>query len=724
MSGGATRSLPHDEPSWKEFLEARGLDTPRGVTLEMDGSRPARAQAERLGDLLASRHSLVESLVLKVVDPRVVHKNRVGGVARGVTRHGIEAALSTMLARLKEGGLYPPRALLLEEMVCADLECFVGLTIDPSFGRVMAVGLGGLGVEANDTVRFLQLPAQPEDLGSQALPELTAALEQVGATDAFGEVLLRLASDGGVLLDERLEELDLNPIAISDGRVVVLDAWGRWREAGHPDASATPPPPMDPEHGRALFFPRSMVVAGASPHRNTLGTSFIRSQREAGYRGDIYVVRDDRAAVPGATTIVSLDEVSHPIDYGYVATPADSVPDLARAWAGKVRVVQILTSGFGEIDERGKQVERQLLDAVAGTGTRLIGPNSWGVYSPHGKVTFGGGISMEPGKVALVSQSGGIASEVVMRTQPMGVRFAAGVSLGNCVDLSMVDLLEHVLTREDVAVVGAYMETIGDGRRLTKALSRGPSADVPLVVLRGGVTEQGQRAARSHTGAVATNARVWDGVAAQHGIVTVRSVEELATTLAAFALFGDHESGGGGYVLAGPGGGAGVSTSDELARHGLRLAELTPDVIADLEALGFPPGTSFRNPIDIPVFSLQAQRGQLFGEALARLALAPDAGTLMIHLNLVFLLRVIEKGEEVMDHVVGALDQLVREHRDRCRWCVVLRAAEDLTTQRLRLSARERLATAGALVVEELGDAASAFGHLDRWIDRPRRNET
>ncbi|HVA09720.1 MAG TPA: acetate--CoA ligase family protein [Acidimicrobiales bacterium] len=693
------------------------------MTLEINGVRSTRAEAARLRKLLVSQDPLIEPLVIKVVDSRVVHKSRVGGVARGVTYGGVESEIAAMLLRLDKRGLYPPRALLVEEMVFSDLECFVGLTIDPSFGRVMAVGLGGLGVEAMGAVRFLQVPMKPQDLRSRALPELTAALDQIGAADAFRGFLLELADDGGLLLDDGIEELEFNPIAISGERIVVLDAWGRWRQTGHADSEALPPLPPAPIDGRALFFPDSMVVAGASPRRKTLGTSFIRSQREAGYGGEIYVERDDGAAVPGARTIASRDEVDGLIDYGYVAVPHDAVLEIVSAWAGKVRVIQILTSGFGEIDQRGKQVEQELVEAVAGTGTRLIGPNSWGVYSPQGKVTFGGGIGMQPGNVAVVSQSGGIASEVVMRTEPMGVRFAAGVSLGNCADLSMVDLLEYVLTRNDVTVVGAYMETIGDGCRLTRALSAGRGPDVPLVVLKGGVTEQGQRAARSHTGAIATDARVWGGIAAQYGIVVVRSVEELATTLATFALFSDREATGGHYVLAGPGGGAGVSTSDEFARCGLQLADLPPDVVADLEALGFPPGTSFRNPIDIPVFSLQAQQGRLFGEALARLALAPGVGTLVVHLNLVFLLRVVEHGEEVVNRVVDALDQLVRQHRSRCRWCIVLRAAEDVPTQRLRLLARERLAAAGALVVEELEDAARAFGHLDQWLDRPRRTK-
>lgn len=462
-----------------------------------------------------------------------------------------------------------------------------------------------------------------------------------------------------------------------------------------------------------LFRPRSLVVAGASPNRLNPGRDFIDRQRDFGYRGDIYVVREDGREIPGATVVRSWDDVPAPVDYGFVAVRAEHVAEVIDSWSGRVRFVQVFSSGFSELGDAGAALEQRIVERARSGDTRIVGPNSWGIYSPAGGLTFGGPLSDRPGGLAVVSQSGAIAVEIVMRVARTGGRFWGAVAIGNAGDVTADELIGWLAGRDDVGAVGLYCEGTADGRHLLDAFARCRDAGKPVVVLKGGTTAQGAAAASSHTGALAGDGRVWLGVCEQYDAVLCHTIGDFTASLAGFDwseryapdVAGDESA----YAVVGPGGGVGVLLSDGLARRGLRLATFSPSLVAELSGLGFPPGTSFANPVDLPVYALEAENGRLLRIALEQIADSGVAGTLIVHLNVTFLLTLLRNGAEKFAAIVSQLCAAVAGRRTTTRWCVILRMPDSTVARIPAAAAADELAAAGALVVESEEAALQAL---------------
>jgi acyl-CoA synthetase (NDP forming) len=172
-----------------------------------------------------------------------------------------------------------------------------------------------------------------------------------------------------------------------------------------------------------------------------------------------------------------------------------------------VRFAQVMSSGFGEV-AAGRALERQLVEAARAAGVRILGPNCLGVYSPRGKVTFIGGASAEPGSVGVITQSGGLGVDIILRGQSRGLRYSGLVTIGNSADVGPADLVEYFLADPDTRVIGLYAEDIKDGRAFFRVLREARGAK-PVVVLLGGQTGQGRHAAASHTGSLASGVEIW-----------------------------------------------------------------------------------------------------------------------------------------------------------------------------------------------------------------------
>jgi acyl-CoA synthetase (NDP forming) len=173
----------------------------------------------------------------------------------------------------------------------------------------------------------------------------------------------------------------------------------------------------------------------------------------------------------------------------------------------------VISSGFGEVAE-GVELQADLVRAARESGCRLLGPNCLGIYSPRGRINFSAGASRELGTAGVVSQSGGLGTDIIKRGQWRGLRFSGLVTVGNSADVGPLDLLEFYLADPQTRVVGMYLEDVKDGRRFFDIL-RNQSRGKPVVVLRGGRSIQGRLAAASHTGALASDERAWEAVSRQ-----------------------------------------------------------------------------------------------------------------------------------------------------------------------------------------------------------------
>jgi acyl-CoA synthetase (NDP forming) len=469
---------------------------------------------------------------------------------------------------------------------------------------------------------------------------------------------------------------------------------------------------------RALFAPRTVAIVGASASKATLGNTFMRRIREFGFAGVIYPIHPDASHIDGVPAWPSLAHTPQPVDYCFIVVGASRVPEVIRSGRGRVRFAQVISSGFGEVPD-GVALQADLLAAARQTGCRIVGPNCLGLYSPRGGITFVEAASRTPGAVGVVSQSGGLGTDIVTRGQHRGIAFSGVVTAGNCADVTPTDLLEHYLADPDTRVLGAYLEQVHDGRRLFEVL-RAAQAAKPVVILKGGRSAQGSRAAASHTGALAGNDRVWPALARQTGCVLVETLDEFLDVLLALQCLAPRgERPTDRIVLFGNGGGTSVLACDDFARRGLTLHPFEAASVAALRALRLPPGTSIDNPVDAPVATLRQDDGAIAETMLQAIHAhsAPDA--LVMHLNMAsFRGRV---PASVMENLLAAALRVQQRHPGQAHFLLVLRSEGDPETEALKRGFRELALAAGVPVFDELANAAVALAAL-RAVERFRQS--
>lgn len=472
---------------------------------------------------------------------------------------------------------------------------------------------------------------------------------------------------------------------------------------------------LDSDAARAWFHPRSILVTGASRDRVTLANLFLRRQREFGYSGPIHVLHPAAAEIEGFPCVPSFDALPEPVDFAYVAIPAPRVPAFLSRAAGRLRVAQIVTAGFRESGDDGRRLEEEMVDAARGSGIRLVGPNCMGSYSPGGRLTMVDGAPLEPGDIGVASQSGVAAADVIKMGRFGGGRFTQVVSLGNCADIDVVDLFEHFAADPATGVIGLYLEGLERGRAFVDVARRVEGAK-PTVVLKGGMTDQGQRSVASHTGALASDHRIWHGLAAQLGFVLKDSLDGFVSSLVCFSHWRrSPASVGRRCCIVGPGGVLSVLGTDLLRRSGFDVPRLGAATLARLEEFRLPPGSSLLNPIDTPVGVMQAQGGHAFGRILDIVAAAGEADWFVIHLSLQNLYSYLGDPDTALENGVSGLLDVAMRFNASARWAVVLRTNDDPVLDELRARYRERMIDQGMPVFRSLESAADAMRDFVRW---------
>ena len=459
-----------------------------------------------------------------------------------------------------------------------------------------------------------------------------------------------------------------------------------------------------------LFQPKTVAVVGASTTKGTaLPNVFIRRLREFGFEGAIYPIHPAAAEIDGLAAYRSLAETPEPVDYAYIAIAAAQVPPLLREARGRVRFAQVISSGFGEVEE-GKELQEELVAAARAGGMRLLGPNCLGIYTPRGRVTFTEIGPRETGNVGVLSQSGGLGTDIIRRGLSRGLKFSGLITVGNCADLGPNELLEFYLADPQTKVIGMYIETAKDGRRLFEIL-RDARAAKPVVVLKGGRTQQGRMAAASHTGALAGDDRVWVALSRQTGCVLVETLDQFIDTLLIFQTLAprpQHPTRR--IVLFGNGGGASVLATDFFARLGLDVAPFDRPTIERLAALRLPPGTSITNPVDAPVGTLQQDDGRVAEKILEAIYDSGRPEALVMHLNLsVFVGRT---KDEVLDNLVQAALRVQSHYPGQAHFMLVLRSDGDPKLEERKREFRARAVALGIPVFDEMENAGCALAAL------------
>lgn len=466
-----------------------------------------------------------------------------------------------------------------------------------------------------------------------------------------------------------------------------------------------------------LFEPKTVAVVGASAKSAALPNIFIKRIQKLGFKGPIYPIHPTATEIDGLPAYKSLAETPEPVDYAFIAIAAAQVAPLIEAAKGRVRFAQVVSSGFGEVEE-GKALQDALIVAAKAGGTRVLGPNCLGIYTPRGKITFTDNCPSEPGAIGIISQSGGLGTDIIRRGINRGLGFSGLVSVGNAADVNPNDLLEYYLADPQTKVIGMYLETAKDGRRLFEIL-RAAKAQKPVVILKGGRTAQGLAAAASHTGSLAGDERAWLALSAQTGCVLAETLEDFLDMLGAFQRLTprpDHPIRR--VVLFGNGGGTSVLATDFFARVGLDVIPFEAPTLGALAALKLPPGSSITNPVDCPVGTLQQEEGRVAQKILDAIYShgAPDA--LVVHLNMVAFAG--RTKPEVLDNLMQAVLRVQSQFPNQSHFVLVLRSDGDPEIEARKRAFRERAVALGIPVFDEMSNAGRALAALAQ-VERFRR---
>ncbi len=375
-----------------------------------------------------------------------------------------------------------------------------------------------------------------------------------------------------------------------------------------------------------LFHPRSVAIVGL-PREMKIGKLFLIALQDQGYPGPLYPVHPEAKEIDGLKAYPSVSAIPDPVDLAIILVPHHSALPVVEDCAAKgVKGAVLFTAGYGETGtDEGKALEERLVSVARCSGMRLFGPNCMGLYCPASGLSFFPELSKKPGPVGFISHSGSLANIMARIGPQKGIYFSKAVSLGNECDLTAADLLAYLGEDPETDVIGAYLEGIKNGPAFLAAL-KNASWKKPVVFWKVGLTQEGNRAAASHTGALGGSREIWGAVVRQGGAVSVNGFDILFDTLMGFSLLprnlGDRIA-----ILSGPGGLA-VAAAEACGNAGLRLAEISQKTRSTLADFIPPTGTSLRNPIDVGLSaSLEIQ---IYTQAATALAADPGVDALLV----------------------------------------------------------------------------------------------
>ena len=551
-------------------------------------------------DAVNAAEELGYPVVVKLGGDRIAHKTERGLVRLRLADPGsVSVAASELLgaARPDDGDVH----LLVAPMISGSREFIAGLLVDPQFGPTVMFGVGGVFAEAVKDVVFRPAPLDEHGarlmIGSLRTRALLGEFRGDAAVDV--ESLVACLTGLSRLAAERpdIVSIDVNPlIADRDGRVVAVDALV---ETGvRPGADVKRRGAYTDAQFRALFEPRGVLVTGASTHPGKFGFVSLHNIIASGYEGVVHGTNLQGEEVLGVRTVADIDDLPDgAIDLVFVCTPAKANPDLLRACARKgIKAAFLTSAGYGEAGEEGRALEAELVALADDLGILLAGPNGQGVVSTPAKLCAQIVAPYPPeGAIAVASQSGNFVSSFMNFARQSGVGISRAVSAGNAAALGVADLVEWYGTDDRTKVSLTYVEGIVDGRGLMERLGA-VAGRKPVVLVKGGATDNGARAAASHTGALAADDAVFDGACRAAGISRAATIEEAFDAAATFAT--QPLPTGPNVVVLTTAGGWGVVTSDAIARDGsLSLMELPDDLREAIDGK-LPPRWSRNNPVD------------------------------------------------------------------------------------------------------------------------------
>ena len=579
---GAKLALSDSEA--KLLLEEAGIALP-----------PERFVSQQ-ADVAAAADSIGYPVVLKGIGTKLMHKTERGLVHLSLNDAGAVEEAARMISAEAGSEL---DGFLLQPHISGRREFVAGLLQDPQFGPVILFGIGGVLTEAFADVAFRLAPLTETD-AREMLGEIQGKAllgdfrgEKAVRQSELIQILMGLSHIGAT--HPELSEIDINPLLVSpEGRVTVVDVL---MVAGGGAEKKDFLPPIAPDAIGSLFYPQSVAIVGASAQIGKWGHTLTANTISGGFKGPIYPINPKGGTIAGKKAYKSVAEVPDEIGLAAVTVPAGKVLELIPAFRAKgIRNMLLITSGFGETGEDGKRLEAELVKAARTAGVLVLGPNTMGICNPHNNLyCTGSPIMPRPGSTALVAQSGNMGIQLLAFAEQQGIGIRAFCGSGNEAMMTIEDYLDGFEVDTLTRTVILYVESVKNGRRFFEAARR-VGRQKPIVLLKGGRSDAGNRAAASHTGAMTSDIKIFEAACRQAGIVLAKEPMDLLDLAAAFSSLPLPEGRRAAIVTLG--GGWGVVTADLCAEYGLEVPGLSPQLIEKMDQL-LPAYWSRSNPIDL-----------------------------------------------------------------------------------------------------------------------------
>ena len=396
---------------------------------------------------------------------------------------------------------------------------------------------------------------------------------------------------------------------------------------------------------KPILQPRAVAVIGASRDRSRFGRRVFDAMRQAGFTGPIYPVNSAAESIDGHPTFASARDLPSGVDLAVVVVPRDSaigvVDDCA---AAGVKALVVITAGFAETDHDGLTKQQQLVSRARGHGMRLVGPNCMGVLNTDPAIRLNASFSLQMpprGRIALASQSGGLALAILQLADARGAGVSTFVSLGNKADVSGNDLIQYGESDPDTSVILLYLESFGNPRRFAQLAPR-VGRRKPIVVVKAGRTPAGRRAAGSHTAGLQSSETAVEALFRQTGVIRAGTIDEMFDIAACL----DQQAlpVGGRLAIITNAGGPGIMAADACDAAGLIVTELQPGTRARLAAQ-LPAKASVNNPVDL----IATAGPDRFRAAISTLLPADEVDALLV----IYTPLETEPSEEVLE-AIGA----------------------------------------------------------------------
>ncbi len=576
----------------KRIIQGYGVSVPRGVLVET------------VHEAVRFAESVGFPVVVKGVSSEILHKTELQAVALDLRSASVvETACREIQSSFSERKV-KTEGLLVEKMVLNGTELIAGLQNDPHFGPVIMLGTGGVLIHLLDDVTFRVLPVSRSDL-EEMVEELNGKVLLRGFRgrpplneEALIRTLLdiaRLGMDAAGLYDS----MDFNPVLLTQDDAVVVDAKIVLSKTPSENGIQEEKPLI--AHLDKFFEPEKVALIGASSATGKIGYVVADSLINHRYKGKVFPVTRGGKEIFGLKSYETLRDVPEKVDLLVVVVGLALVPDLLEQCRElEIPAMLIISGGGKELGGELASLEREIQQKARTYGIRVIGPNCIGCFNGYNRFdaffqTHERLMRPKPGNISFITQSGTHGCSFLEACEVVGINKM--ISYGNRADVDEADMIAYLAPDPHTAVIAAYAEGLGDGRKFVQTARRLIKAHKkPIVIYKSGRTTRAAMAAQSHTGAYGGTYAVYRGAFKQSGILAVDSFEALFAASKALSM--QPPAAGPKISMIGNGAGPMVNAIDLFDPYALEIAVLEPESVKAMEA-HFPAFYISKNPVDV-----------------------------------------------------------------------------------------------------------------------------